>query len=237
MKRALVTGSTQGIGKAIAIELVKNGYEVIVHCSNDLQKAKSVQEEIGASGAVVCDLSDIDHTYRLRQETGDVDVLVLNASVQYKEEWIAISRERLDEQIDVNFKSSVILMQNYVPAMIEKGFGRVVTIGSVNQHRRHRELSIYSATKCAVMSMVENVAKEVAPHGVTVNNVSPGAIQTPRNKAVYENETMRKKVESQIPLGKFGKAEEVAKTVAFLVSSDGAYITGTDIVIDGGMRL
>lgn len=237
MMKALVTGSTQGIGKAIAIELVKNGYEVIVHCSNDLDKAKSVQEEIGASGAVICDLFNLDDTYKLCEKTGNVDVLVLNASVQYKQEWTAITREKLSEQIDVNFKSSVILMQEYIPAMMKKGFGRVVTIGSVNQHRRHRELSVYSATKCAVMSMVQNVAKEVAPYGVTVNNVSPGAIQTPRNKEVYDNQTLRKKVESQIPLGKFGKSEDVAKAVAFLVSKDGEYITGADISVDGGMRL
>ncbi|HBJ19236.1 MAG TPA: short-chain dehydrogenase, partial [Clostridiales bacterium] len=111
------------------------------------------------------------------------------------------------------------------------------TIGSVNQHRRHPELSFYAATKCAVMSLVENVAKEVAPFGVTVNNVAPGAIATPRNAAVYHDEAARKKVEEAIPVGRFGTPEECAGIVAFLASEDSSYISGADIRVDGGMSL
>ncbi len=237
MKKALVTGSTQGIGEAIAARLVKDGFYVIVHCSSDLEKAKRIQREIGAHAAVVCDLSEADAAERLKAATGDVDVLVLNASVQYKQPWREASPDLIARQLQVNFVSTVRLMQQYIPAMEKNKWGRVITIGSVNQHRRHPELSIYAATKCAVMSFVKNVAKEEAPFCVTVNNVSPGAVLTPRNANVYNDEEARKKAEACIPAGHFGTPKDCAGIVAFLAGEDSAYITGADIRIDGGMSL
>ena len=237
MKRVLITGSTQGIGKALALAFVKNGDEVIVHCSKDIEKAERIRKEIGASKAVVCDLSNMNEVSELYQKTGSVDCLILNASVQYKELWSEITDETFDKQFDINVKSTLKLMQAYYPAMQEKGFGRIVTIGSVNQYRQHAELSVYSATKCAVKKLVEVIAKQVAPFGVTVNNVSPGAIATPRNENVYKNEEMRKAVEKSIPMGRFGTPEDCVGAVLMLCSEQGAYITGTDIIIDGGMRL
>lgn len=235
--KVLVTGSTQGIGKAIASAFVKAGYQVCVHCSKDINKAEGVRKEISAHEAVVCDLSDMDEVNGLYQKTGAVDCLILNASVQYKESWGDISDETFDKQITVNIKSTLKLIQAYCPAMKEKGFGRIVTIGSVNQYRQHSELSLYSATKCAVMKLVEVIAKEVAPFGVTVNNVVPGAIATPRNEDVYSNEEKRKAVEACIPMGRFGTPEDCVGAVLMLCSEQGAYITGTDIIIDGGLRL
>ena len=163
--------------------------------------------------------------------------MILNASVQYKELWQDITDETLDKQFDINVKSTLKLMQAYYPAMKEKGFGRIVTIGSVNQYRQHAELSVYSATKCAVKKLVEVIAKQVAPFGVTVNNVAPGAIATPRNESVYNDEEKRKAVERAIPMGRFGTPEDCVGAVLMLCGEQGAYITGTDIVIDGGMRL
>lgn len=237
MKKALVTGSTQGIGEAIAARLVKDGFYVIVHCSGDIEKAERVRREIGAHAAVVGDLSEADAAEQLKAATGDVDVLVLNASVQYKQPWREITAELMQKQLQVNFVSTVRLMQQYIPAMEKNKWGRVITIGSVNQHRRHPELSVYAATKCAVMSFVENVAKIEAPFGVTVNNVSPGAIATPRNAGVYNDEEARRKVEACIPAGHFGAPKDCAGIAAFLAGEDSAYITGADIRIDGGMSL
>ena len=237
MKTALVTGSTQGIGKAIAERLVKNGYSVIVHCSNDIEKAERIKDEIGANKAIIGDLSDMEQVAEMREKTGAVDVLVLNASVQYKQKWQDVSDYEIEKQLSVNVVSTLKLMQAYYPEMKKNGFGRIITIGSVNQHRQHSELSFYAATKCAVMSLVKNVAKEVAPFGVTVNNVSPGAIATPRNANVYGDEEARKKVESVIPVGRFGTPEECAGVVAYLASDDSAYITGADIRVDGGMSV
>ena len=237
MRSVLITGSTQGIGKALAIAFVKAGYQVCVHCSKDLEKAERVRAEIGAHQTVVCDLSNMDEVNELYQKTGAVDCLILNASVQYKELWQDITDETFDEQFVVNVKSTLKLMQAYYPAMQEKKFGRIVTIGSVNQYRNHSELSVYSATKCAVMKFVEIIAKQVAPFGVTVNNVSPGAIATPRNESIYNDAEKRKAVEKTIPMGRFGTPEDCVGAVLMLCSEQGNYITGTDIIIDGGMRL
>ena len=237
MKTALVTGSTQGIGKAIAERLVKNGFNVIVHCSSDTEKAERVRKELGAYKAVVCDLSDAKQVAGIKEKTGAVDILILNASVQYKQKWQDISDTEIEKQLNVNIVSSLKLMQIYYPAMQEKGFGRIIAIGSVNQHRRHPELSFYAATKCAVMSLVKNIAKEAAPFGVTVNNVSPGAIATPRNAEFLKDETARKTAVSSIPVGRIGIPEEWAGIVAFLASEESGYITGADIRVDGGMSL
>ena len=237
MKRVLVTGSTQGIGKAIAKRFVADGYSVIVHCSNDIEKAERIKKEIGADKAVICDLSDMEQVARIKDATGAVDVLVINASVQYKQKWQDISDYEIEKQLNVNVVSTLKLIQMYYPDMKANGFGRIITIGSVNQHRQHPELSFYAATKCAVMSLVKNIAKEVAPFGVTVNNVSPGAILTPRNANVYEDEVARKKVESAIPVGRFGSPEEIAGVVVMLANDDGSYVTGADIKVDGGMSL
>lgn len=235
--KILVTGSTQGIGKAIAAAFVKEGDEVIVHCSKDKEKAERIRKEIGATGAVIADLSDMREVRGLYKKTGAVDCLILNASVQYKQQWQEITEEAIDRQFSVNVKSTLLLMQAYYPAMKENGFGRIITIGSVNQNRCHPELSLYSATKCAVMRLVKNIAKEAAPFGVTVNNVSPGAIDTPRNADVYNNSDLRRKVESVIPMGRFGTPEDCASAVLFLCGRGGDYITGADIAVDGGMSL
>lgn len=237
VKRALVTGSTQGIGKAVAKKLIENGCEVIVHCSGDIEKARGVQRELGAFGAVVADLSDAAETRSLYEQTGPVDILILNASVQIKQDWQQIDYESMEKQWHVNVASTLMLIQAYYPAMKEKGFGRIITLGSVNQHRCHPELPFYSATKCAVMSLVKNIAKQAAPYGVTVNNVAPGAVLTPRNKEVHDNPEKYRKFCKNIPLGRFAEADEIASTVAFIAGDEADYITGADIVIDGGLEL
>lgn len=236
-KKVLVTGSTQGIGYATAKAFVQAGASVTVHCSKDLCKAERIRQEIGAAHAVVADLSDAAQTAGLYEKTGAVDILVLNASVQYKEGWQEITEEHFESQINVNFRSTLQLMQSYYPFMKEQRYGRIITVGSVNQYRQHPELSMYAATKCAVMSLVKNVAKFAAPYGVTVNNVAPGAINTPRNEAVRNDPELFGKVIASIPMGRFGEADEVANAILFLCSEGSDYITGEDLIIDGGMKL
>ena len=235
MKSVLITGSTQGIGLATAKQMVKEGYQVIVHCSKDQAKADRVAKEIGAYKGVVADLSDLEDTKALYEKTGEVDCLILNASVQYKAFWLDITDEEIEKQLNVNIRSSLKLMQAYYPAMQAKGFGRIVTIGSVNQYNNHKELSLYGATKCAVYHLVENVAKYSSPYGVTVNNVAPGAIATPRNQSVQDNSELMKAVESKIPMGRFGTSEEVANVVCMLCREESGYITGQVLHVDGGM--
>ena len=235
--KALVTGSTQGIGLAIARALVNEGHEVTVHCSGDIEKARRVAKEIGAFGAVVADLGKMDEVDALPEKTGGVDILILNASVQFRNPYHSITDEEFDTQVNVNFKSTFKLIKAYSPWMKEKGFGRIITIGSVQQYKPHPDMAIYAATKCAVMSLVTNLAKQLAPFGITVNNIAPGVIATPRNDAALSDPVYSKKVMAGIPMGFAGESEDIAGSVLLLVGEGGRYITGTDIIVDGGMKL
>ena len=236
-KTALVTGSTQGIGFEIAKCLSEHGAKVFVHGASSMQKCKKASEQIKNSVAVCGNLLDEDCTEKLYQETGDVDILVLNASIQYKREWSTFTLEEYDIQMNCNVKSSYLLMKKYSKAMKEKGWGRIVTIGSVNQYNNHPELSLYGVSKAAQFKMVQNVAPQLAPFGITVNNVAPGAISTPRNEEALSDKEFRQKVENSIPCGYIGMPEDISPAVLLLCSDEGRYITGAEIKVDGGMSL
>ncbi len=235
-KKALITGSTQGIGKAIAATLVRCGAEVYVHGSSDSDKLKNVQAEINSFGRCFYDLKS-NAPENLFNQTGDIDILVLNASVQYRTKWDEINGKEFDEQLNVNFKSTLELMQMYSPYMVNKRWGRILTIGSVQQVKPHKDMAVYAATKCAVMSLVKNISKQLAPFGVTVNNLSPGVIATPRNDNALSDDEYAKKVLEQIPAGYFGEAKDCAAAALLLCSEEGRYITGIDLTVDGGMSL
>ena len=236
-KTALVTGSTQGIGFAIAKSLAEHGAKVFVAGASNMEKCKAACQQIPNSVPVCANLLDEEALDALYEATGDVDILVLNASMQYKQAWDEFSVEQYETMMDCNVKSSYLLIQKYTPAMKQKGWGRIVTLGSCNQYKQHAELSLYAVTKAAQMKMVQNFAPYLAPFGVTINNVAPGAIATPRNATIVEDDALRAAVEKKIPCGRFGRPEEIAPAVLLLCSEEGAYITGTDIVIDGGLSL
>lgn len=236
-KTALVTGSTQGIGFAIARCLSERGAKVFVHGATNMEKCKKASEQIINSIPVCVDLLDEDCACKLYEQTGDVDIIVLNASIQYKRKWDEFTLEEYDVQMNCNVKSSYFLIAKYSKAMIEKGWGRIVTVGSVNQYNQHPELSLYGVSKAAQMKLVQNIAPQLASFGVTINNVAPGAIETPRNTEAFMNSDFRKKVESSIPCGYIGKPEDISPAVLLLCSDEGRYITGSEIKIDGGMSL
>ena len=121
--------------------------------------------------------------------------------------------------------------------MKEKGWGRIVTVGSVQQNVPHKDMPMYAASKCAIMSLVENLAKQFAPFGITVNNMAPGVIDTPRNAGALSNPEYNKKVMAGIPMGYAGKPEDCAPAVLLLCSDEGRYITGANRDVDGGMKL
>ncbi len=236
-KTALVTGSTQGIGFAIAKCLSKHGAKVFVHGSSGMEKCKKASEQIENSIPVCANLLKLDDVEGLHEKTGDVDILVLNASIQYKRKWDEFTLEEYDAQMDCNVKSSYLLIKKYSKAMKENGWGRIVTIGSVNQYNQHPELALYGMSKAAQLKLIQNIAPFLAPYGVTVNNVAPGAINTPRNEEALNDKEFKKKVENSIPCGYIGEPEDISPAVLLLCSDEGRYITGTDLVIDGGMML
>ncbi len=236
-KTALVTGSTQGIGLEMARLLAKHGAKVYISGSRSIEKCREIAVTLPGAIPTVANLLSDECADRLYEQTGDVDILVLNASIQYKRNWDQFSIEEYDTQMDCNVKSSYLLIRKYAPGMIERNWGRIVTVGSVNQYNQHPELSIYAVTKAAQKKMAENFAPILAPHGVTINNVAPGAIATPRNESVLEDPVLKDKVVSKIPCGYVGTPKDIAPTVLLLCSDEGRYITGTDIIIDGGMHL
>lgn len=236
-KTALVTGSTQGIGFEIARLLSKHGAKVFVSGSESMNKCNEASKKIPGSVPVLANLLYDESVEKLYEQTGDVDILVLNASIQYKRKWDEFSLEEYDIQMNCNVKSSYLLIKKYVDGMKKKGWGRIVTIGSVNQYNQHPELSIYAVTKAAQYKLVQNIAPYLAPFGVTVNNVAPGAVYTPRNEEALNDEKFRKKVEEAIPVGYIAEPKDITPALLLLCSEEGRYITGTEIIVDGGMHL
>ena len=236
-KTALVTGSTQGIGFEIAKALSEHGAKVFVHGATSIEKSRAAAEKIKNAQAICVNLNSPDAAKKLYAETGDVDILVLNASVQYRTAWDEIADEEFDSQININLRSSLYAMQLYSKSMKEKGYGRILTIGSVQQYKPHKDMAVYAATKCAIMSIVQNIARQLAPYGITVNNISPGVIATPRNEGALRDKSYEKIVIAGIPMGRVGGADELSGAALLLCSDAGSYITGIDLTVDGGMKL
>lgn len=240
-KIALITGSSRGIGREIALRLAKDGYEVMVHCSQNIIKAEEVANIIrlngGKASVIAADMSDINNTLKLCDAARIADVLILNASMQIKKKWDAITTEDCEKQLNCNYISSVILMQAAVPHMKKQGWGRIVTIGSVQETKPHPDMLIYSASKSAQTNTVRSLAIQLAPYGITVNNVAPGVISTDRNSEALADPDYAATVTASIPVGFYGKPSECAGTVSLLCSEEGRYITGQSIYVDGGKSL
>ena len=244
-KTALVTGSGQGIGRAIALLLAKQGARVIVNwCSNDVvaqQTLDGIKEVGGEYLTWKYDLSSAtikeDWEQFARENNLAVDILVLNASVQYRNAWENIDNEEFDKQMHVNVRASLALIQACVPAMRERKWGRIVTVGSVQQHRPNTAMAVYAATKAAQNNLVMTLCGQLAGDGITINNIAPGAIETVRNEKALSDAAYREKIEKSIPVGFVGQPGDIAPTVLLLCSNEGRYITGADIPIDGGMSI
>lgn len=237
-KRALVTGASRGIGRAIAIALAKDGYEVILHCVNSVEKAEEVKAIIEKAGGkatiLTADLCDLNQTKGLGEQMGAVDVLVLNASLQIRKPWQEITVEESYAQLNCNFLSSMLLIQKAAAYMKQQGWGRIITIGSVQEAKPHPDMLIYSSAKAAQTAMVKSLALQLAEYGITVNNVAPGVIYTDRNREVLADPDYGKKVTDSIPLGFYGVAEDCTGIVRLLCAEQGRYITGQNIFVDGG---
>lgn len=236
-KRALVTGSTQGIGYAIARALAEHGAEVYIHGARDAEKAKKAAALISTDRFITVDLSKENAAREIFEKTGPLDIVVSNVSVQTRREWTKITHEEFDRQIRINLRATLDLMQIYIPLMQEKKWGRFLTVGSVQQYCPHKDMAVYAASKCAMQSLVHNVAKQVAKDGVTVNNLVPGVIETPRNEAALSDSEYAKAVLSGIPTGFIGTPDDCAGAALLLCSNAGRYITGIELPVDGGMKL
>ena len=234
-KKALITVSTQVIGLAIARFFIKRGATVYVHCRN-MERSKAVARELGGI-PVAADLAAPDCADRLYAQTGEVDILVQNASLQIRDDLMNISDEDFDAQYHVNLRSTLRLVQKYFPAMKAKGWGRFVLVGSINQYKQNTSLALYASTKSAGFNLVQALARDYSRFGITVNGLAPGVIATPRNEDVLKNRDTVDNILQKIPANRLGLAEDIAPACLLLCSEEGGYITGTDLLVDGGMHL
>jgi NAD(P)-dependent dehydrogenase (short-subunit alcohol dehydrogenase family) len=238
MKTAFITGSSRGIGKAIALRLAADGFRVILHGVNQSKHIQKLKEEIEQNGGVAeiatANLCDLEATRKLSCVVANADVLVLNASLQYRTPWQEITTEACYEQLNCNFVSSMLLVQAAIPHMKEAGWGRIITIGSVQEAKPHPDMLVYSASKAAQTNMMQSLSLQLARNGITVNNVAPGVIYTDRNVEALSDPVYAKKVTDSIPVGFYGEPKDCVGIVSLLCSEDGRYITGQSIYVDGG---
>lgn len=238
MKKAFITGSSRGIGRAIALRLAADGFKVVLHGVGESRHIKNLKDVIEANGGVAqivtANLCDLDATKALAEQISDVDVLVLNASVQYRTPWQEITIEACYDQLNCNFVSSMLLIQAAVPHMKQNGWGRIITVGSVQEAKPHPDMLIYSASKAAQTNMMQSLSLQLAKDGITVNNMAPGVIYTDRNVEALSDPVYAKKVTDSIPVGFYGEPDDCAGIVSLLCSDEGRYITGQSIYVDGG---
>jgi NAD(P)-dependent dehydrogenase (short-subunit alcohol dehydrogenase family) len=238
MKTAFVTGSSRGIGRAIAIRLAQDGYKVLVHGAGNIAKAEEtksiIEQNGGCAELIISDLTDLDKTRELCEKVKEIDVLVLNASLQYRTPWQEITQDACYEQLNCNFVSSMMLIQAVANNMKKNRWGRIVTIGSVQEAKPHPDMLVYSASKAAQTNMMQSLSLQLAKDGITVNNVAPGVIYTDRNVEALSDSEYAKKVTDSIPVGFYGEPEDCAGIVSLLCSDEGRYITGQNIFVDGG---
>ncbi|HFE8975831.1 TPA: 3-oxoacyl-ACP reductase FabG [Streptococcus agalactiae] len=237
MKVAIVTGGTRGIGRAITKELYKEGYRVIaIYNSNDA-KARALQEELPKLDVYKCNISDAKAVQKLVtkifREYGGIDCLVNNAGIVRDGFFLMMSKEKWMDVININIMGLVNMSKAVLKIMKAKRIqGKVINISSTSGIAGQIGQANYSATKGAIISITKTLAKEFASDGITINCVSPGFIETDMTNELQNKEELK---EHLIPLKRFGQPEEVAWLVSFLASEKANYITGKNIVIDGGM--
>jgi 3-oxoacyl-[acyl-carrier protein] reductase len=240
-KVAIVTGASRGIGKAIALELGSRGATVVVNYNKNADSANEVVEAIKAAGgnglAVQADVSDAEQVDTLfktvTKEFNQIDILINNAGTARDNVIMMLKPEDFDAVINTNLRSAWLCSKAASRAMMKKRYGRIINITSVVGIAGNGGQTNYAASKAGMIGLTKALAKEIASRNVTVNAVAPGFIDTDMTSTLSED--IMKKAIDAIPLGRQGKAEEVAKAVIFLASDDAAYITGQVLVVDGGM--
>ena len=243
-KVAIVTGAATGIGQAIATVMAREGASIVIdYVGSPDAPAQTVQQIESAGGkalAVAADVSQPDQVSNLIQQAvtayGKLDIFVNNAGIEYKHPITEFPLDQWNKIIAVNLTGPFLCIQAAAKQMIAQGgAGRIINISSIHQDLPMTGNAPYCASKGGLRMLMRTVAVELAPQGITVNNIGPGAIFTPIDADVQANPEMEKALMAEIPLGRWGKPEEVAGLAVFLASDAASYITGSTYYIDGGM--
>lgn len=242
-KKALVTGSSRGIGRAIALKLAEYGADVAVNYSGSREKAEETAEEIRRMGRqallIRADVSlqaDCERMFReIGEVFGNLDILVNNAGVTRDNLTMRMSEEEFNTVIDTNLKGSFFCMKYAGKMMMRKRYGRIINISSISGIRGNAGQINYCAAKAGIVGMTKSLARELASRNITVNAVAPGYINTDMTASLPEN--VKAAVLAQIPTGKMGTVQDIAEAAAFLASDRAAYITGQTLQVDGGMGI
>ncbi|MBE7374408.1 SDR family NAD(P)-dependent oxidoreductase [Pseudomonas lopnurensis] len=241
---ALITGSTHGIGRGIAVRLAQEGADVVLNGREDDAEARESLEQVRACGRRACfiaaDVGRVEDCRRLVRESvarmGRLDILVNNAGVQTHAAFLDAGEENYDRVLEVNLRGPFFLAQAFARHLREQGRGgRIINNSSVHEELPHPNFTAYCASKGGLKMLMRNIAIELAPLGITVNNVAPGAVETPINRALLNQPDKLASLLKNIPAGRLGRPHDVAGAVAFLASADAEYITGTTLVVDGGL--
>ena len=242
-KVALITGSSRGIGKQIAITLAKNGYNIVVNYVNKNAEVEKTVEEIKSLGVEVLeaqgDVSVYEESERIVnsaiEKFGQIDVLVNNAGITRDTLIMRMKPEDFTKVINVNLVGTFNMSKNVVPYMMKKRAGRIINISSVVGISGNAGQCNYAASKAGIIGFTKSLAKELASRNILVNAVAPGFIETDMTDVLQDN--VKENIKKQIPLNRIGMATDVANSVYFLASEESSYITGQVLHVDGGMLM
>jgi glucose 1-dehydrogenase len=243
-KVAIITGSGSGIGQSIAIRFASEGATVVVDYRNHIDQAQDTKSKAEAAGGkailVQADVSKLTDTQNLVDQAytqlGRCDVLVNNAGIEIEAPFWEVTEADYDSVLNVNLKGAFFLTQAFVRRLRDAKLpGRVINISSVHEDMVFPHFSTYCVSKGGIRMLMRDLAVELGPLGITVNNIAPGAIATPINTKMMADKTELDALLANIPLGRMGTPEEVAGLALFLASDDGAYCSGSTFIIDGGL--
>ena len=242
-RTALVTGGSRGIGRAIALALAEEGADVAVNFVSSEPAAKEVAEQIRKMGRqsilAQADVGDYPDTFRMAQdllkEFGHLDILVNNAGISSDKTFVKMDHASWRKVLAINLAGVFNCTKVFIDQMLKQNYGRIVNITSVIGQIGNFGQANYAASKAGVAAFTKSLAKELAGKGVTMNAVAPGFIETEMVEGIPEK--VRQRLLDQIPLKRFGRADEVARSVVFICSADGDYITGAELSINGGLLM